>query len=145
VKTPRARAGIAAAALAAAVTLFIVFAGGDQDGTDSAATTTAPQSAQGTTGAEPREPQAPPVERIVVRAGKPVGGVKRLEYEGGERVRLSVRSDVADEVHVHGFDIKKNVRVGASVRFGFPADIEGVFEVELEDRKIEIAELRVKP
>jgi hypothetical protein len=31
------------------------------------------------------------------------------------------------------------------VQFAFPANFEGVFEVELEHRKLEIAELRVKP
>jgi hypothetical protein len=80
-----------------------------------------------------------------VRGGKPVGGVKRLEYESGERVRFSVRSDVADEVHVHGFDIRKDVAAGGRVRFGFAADIEGVFEVELEHSRIKIAEVRIRP
>jgi heme/copper-type cytochrome/quinol oxidase subunit 2 len=80
-----------------------------------------------------------------VRDGEPVGGVKRLEYERGERVRFSVKSDVADEVHVHGFDVTRDVPANRSVRFAFPADIEGVFEVELHDAHIKIAELRVRP
>jgi hypothetical protein len=153
---------MAVAALAAVVALFVVFAGGDDDGTDSASpqpqspqgsaggqppdsATTQPQSARGATEDQSPEQQTATIERIVVRGGKPVGGVKRLEYESGERVRFSVRSDVADEVHVHGFDIRKDVRAGGSVRFGFAADIEGVFEVELEDSKIEIAGLRIAP
>jgi hypothetical protein len=89
--------------------------------------------------------RTPAIERIVLRGGKPVGGVKRLEYESGERVRFAVRSDVADEVHVHGFDIQKDVPANGSVRFGFPADIEGVFEVELHHSEITIAELRITP
>ena len=44
-------------------------------------------------------------------------------------------SDVADEIHVHGYDLKKDVPAGGSVRFSFPASIEGVFEIELEGRK----------
>jgi len=56
-----------------------------------------------------------------------------------------VRSDVADEIHVHGYDKKEDVPAGGSVRFSFPADIEGVFEVELEDRAEQIGELRVNP
>lgn len=87
----------------------------------------------------------PTVERIVVRDGKPAGGAARLEYASGERVRFSVHSDVADEVHVHGFDIAKNVPANGSVRFDFPADIEGVFEVELHHSEIKIAELRINP
>ena len=56
-----------------------------------------------------------------------------------------VRSDVADEVHIHGYDLTQDVPAGGSVRFSFAADIEGVFEIELEERKEQIAELRVSP
>jgi hypothetical protein len=141
--TRAARAGIAVTALAALV-LFVVLGGADDPGTDAA--TTQPQSAaEGPTGGESANSQTPTIVRIVVRDGKPVGGVARLEYASGERVRFTVHSDVADEVHVHGFDIKKDVPANGSVRFGFPADIEGVFEVELEDAHIKIAELRIEP
>jgi hypothetical protein len=82
---------------------------------------------------------------LTVKNAKPVGGVKRLEYTSGERVRFRVHSDVADEVHIHGYDRSKDVEAGGSVSFDFPAKLEGVFEIELESRKEQIAELRVKP
>ena len=82
---------------------------------------------------------------IVVKNGEPVGGVQDLEYSAGEQVRFKVDSDVADEVHVHGYDLMKDVPAGGSVSFSFPAEIEGIFEVELEDRGEQIAELRVNP
>ncbi len=82
---------------------------------------------------------------IVVEHGKPVGGVKDLTYNAGERVRFEVRSDVSDEIHVHGYDLAKDVEAGSSVRFDFPATLEGVFEAELEGRKEQIAELTVNP
>jgi hypothetical protein len=56
-----------------------------------------------------------------------------------------VTSDVADEIHVHGYDLKQDVPAGGSVRFSFPASIEGVFEIELEDHKEQIAQLKVSP
>jgi hypothetical protein len=158
------RAGIAVTALAAAVVLFVVLAGADDPGTDTAtpqpqsarattegespagSTTTQPERAQVTTTAsESPDPQPPTIPRIVVRDGKPVGGVARLEYESGQRVRFTVRSDAAEEVHVHGFDIAKEVPANGSVRFEFAADIEGVFEVELEGAHVRIAELRIEP
>jgi hypothetical protein len=74
-----------------------------------------------------------------------VGGVEELEFDKGDQVRFVVRSDVADEVHVHGYDKTEDVPAGGSVRFSFPADIEGVFEIELEGRGEPIAELRVNP
>lgn len=85
------------------------------------------------------------VPTIVVKNGKPVGGIRRLTYNEGERARFKVDSDVSDEVHVHGYDIMKDVKAGGSVSFDFPATIEGVFEAELENRKEQILELRVNP
>ena len=82
---------------------------------------------------------------IVVKNGEPVGGVQRLEYSAGDQVEFTVDSDVADEIHVHGYDLMKDVPAGGSVSFSFPAEIEGIFEVELEGRKEQIAEIRVSP
>jgi hypothetical protein len=82
---------------------------------------------------------------IVIRNGEPVGGVQELEYSAGDEVEFSVRSDVADEIHVHGYDLSKDVKAGGSVSFSFPAEIEGIFEVELHEGEAQIAELRVNP
>lgn len=85
------------------------------------------------------------VPTVVVRDGEPVGGVAELESSAGEQVRFEVTSDVADEVHVHGYDLLQVVPAGGTVSFDFPADIEGIFEVELEGRQTQIAELTVNP
>jgi hypothetical protein len=85
------------------------------------------------------------VTTIVVKNGKPVGGIQQLTYNKGEQVRFEVDSDVSDEVHMHGYDIMKDVKAGGSVSFDFPATIEGVFEAELEGRKEQILELTVNP
>ena len=85
------------------------------------------------------------VPTIVVRNGEPVGGIKELEYDAGDQIRFEVKSDVADEVHVHGYDLMEDVPAGGTVSFDFPADIEGIFEAELEGRKEQILELRVNP
>lgn len=84
-------------------------------------------------------------KEIGVEGGEPVGGIQGLSVRTGETVRFAVRSDVADEVHVHGYDRSRPVARGRPARFQFPADLEGVFEVELEKRGVEIAELRVQP
>jgi hypothetical protein len=85
------------------------------------------------------------VPTIVIRHGEPVGGVKQLEYDAGDEIRFEVTSDVADEVHVHGYDLMQDVKAGGTVSFDFPAEIEGIFEAELEDRKEQIAEITVNP
>jgi hypothetical protein len=85
------------------------------------------------------------VTTIVIKNGKPVGGIAQLTYNKGEEVRFKVDSDVSDEVHMHGYDIMEDVKAGGSVSFDFPATIEGVFEAELEGRKEQILELTVNP
>ena len=82
---------------------------------------------------------------IEIRGGKPVGGVAKITVNKGQPVRFSVTSDVADEVHVHGYDLHKDVPKGGSVSFAFPAKLEGVYEAELESRKEQILSLRVYP
>lgn len=85
------------------------------------------------------------VPTIRVANGKPQGGVKRLTFRKGDRIRFKVESDVADEVHVHGYDLKKDVTAGGSVQFAFTATIEGRFEIELEHAHTQIAMLEVTP
>jgi hypothetical protein len=85
------------------------------------------------------------VPTIVIRNGEPVGGIKQLEYDAGDEIRFEVSSDVADEVHVHGYDLMQDVPAGGTVSFDFPAEIEGIFEAELEGRKEQIAEITVNP
>jgi hypothetical protein len=88
---------------------------------------------------------SPAIATIVIKHGKPVGGIADLTYNKGEQVRFKVDSDISDEVHVHGYDIMKEVKAGGSVSFDFPATIEGIFEAELEGRKEQILELIVNP
>ena len=76
---------------------------------------------------------------------KPEGGVKKLEFKKGDQVNFKVVSDTADEIHVHGYDLMKDVEKGGSVSFSFKGSIEGRFVVELEGHKQQIAELDVTP
>jgi hypothetical protein len=102
--------------------------------------TTAPATTTPTTTAAPQAV----VIAIRVTGGKPVGGIKRGTVKKGRTVTLVVHSDGADEVHLHGYDLSKDVKVGGTVRITFKANIAGVFEVELESRKVQIAELSVR-
>lgn len=85
------------------------------------------------------------VPTIVVRDGEPVGGVQELEFDAGEEVRFRVSSDAAEEIHLHGYDIAKDVPAGGTVEFDFSAEIEGIFEAELEELGVQILELRINP
>jgi cytoskeletal protein RodZ len=82
---------------------------------------------------------------VVFRNGEVVGGVVRADIEQGARVRLTVRADVEDEVHLHGYDLFTDVAPGQPGRITFTADQPGEFEAELETLVIPLAELRVRP
>ena len=139
----------AVGALAIAAALFLILSGGDDDDGGSEQQAAAP--AQTTTPAgsqqpEPKpRPQKPQIPVIEVVNGEPVGGLRELEFQNGERIRFRVDSDVADEVHVHGYDILRDVTAGGSVSFDFQADLEGIYEVELEQRGTHLAELPITP
>ena len=83
--------------------------------------------------------------RIVVRGGKVRGGIQRATVEQGKKVAIVVGSDVADEVHLHGYDKMADVAPGKPARLVFVASIPGRFEVELEDRGLQIADIEVRP
>jgi hypothetical protein len=80
---------------------------------------------------------------VEVRDAKPVGGVQDLTWKKGQTIDLTVKSDTADEVHFHGYDVHKDVEKGGTVRFQIPATITGKFVVELEDHKQTLANVTV--
>jgi hypothetical protein len=82
---------------------------------------------------------------VRVQNAKPVGGINQLSANKGDKINLTVVSDTADEIHIHGYDFHKDVPKNGSVHFSFPAKIDGGFVIELEARKQQIAELKVAP
>lgn len=80
---------------------------------------------------------------IHVVNGKPQGGIQKITVNKGDPVKFTVDSDVADEIHVHGYNFHKDVKKNGSVSFNFPATIDGIFVVELESRSEQIASLQV--
>lgn len=142
------RLGIIVGAVVVGAAAFILFKP-DEEKSTTAADKTAPAAKTPTAPSPARRAPAPvpkpKVTRIRIRGGAPVGGVAKVSAGKGETVRLVVSSDVADEVHLHGYDISREVTRGAEARLRFKADIEGIFEVELEQRGVQIAELEVRP
>lgn len=113
-------------------------------GGDSAATAPSPTAASTapTTvtagGSAPSSPstttEAVPVIEVTFAGGQVSGGVRRREVPLGERVRLRVTSDVADEVHVHTYDVTGAVGPGQPAEIELTATIPGQHEVELEGK-----------
>jgi plastocyanin domain-containing protein len=67
----------------------------------------------------------------------------RIQVAKGQRVRLTVRSDVADVVHVHGFDQMAALQPDKPATLEFVADQAGVFEVETHTTKLQLCQLAV--
>jgi hypothetical protein len=69
---------------------------------------------------------------------------RRVRIDRGQKVRIRVQADHAEEVHVHGYDLSAEVAPGRPAVIDFTADAPGVFEVELEQAKLKLFELQVQ-
>jgi hypothetical protein len=160
------KVALIAAVLGFALSVFVAACGSDGDDeaspattqeappttTEAPPTTTAPPATTGDTPAT-TPPITGPTERpdngetitITVVGGRPQGGIQRPNVNVGEHVTLLVRSDVTDHAHLHGYDIMADVGPGTTGRIVFDADVPGRFEIELEERGIQIGELTVEP
>ena len=128
--------GLLVALAAVAVALFVVLSGSDDDegggGSTTATTTTA----------------EPAFEVIEIASGGPVGGVRQLSYDQGDRIRIRVIPEPGvEEIHFHGYEIEKETDGAKPVVFDFPAEITGGFEIEAHshDGDFQIASVKVEP
>ena len=107
-------------------------------------TTEPPPTTTAPTTTAPKPPTTATI-RIVVKGGRPVGGIRRAKVRQGRKVVLIVVADVADHIHLHGYDLLIDVAPGQPARIQFDATVVGRFEVELDDRGVQVADLQVRP
>lgn len=81
---------------------------------------------------------------IDVRLGEVVGGVQRFEISQGDLIEITVSTDTAESIHVHGYDLITAIGAGQKRVVAFTATIRGVFEIELEQSGLLVAELTVR-
>ena len=63
----------------------------------------------------------------------------------GASVQLKVTSDIADELHFHGYDLHTDLTSGVQGEIDFTADKTGRFEFELENHKTTLGVIEVFP
>ena len=114
---------------------------GSNDSTTASSTETTTETT--TTDTTTTSAEKPTVVSIVVVNAAPQGGIVRQTVNKGDRVVLVVKSDVADEIHLHGYDLSRDVTAGGTARLPFTATLPGRFEVELESRGVQISDLTV--
>lgn len=127
--------------------LCLTAACGSSSTTSAATTTSNGVSSTGSTGssatASSSSAAADVIVDLEVKGGTVVGGVREVKIDVGRSVAIRVTSDVADELHVHGYDLKRDVSPGIESELIFVADIPGVFEVELEQSGLTVGKLQV--
>ena len=133
---------VAWAAGSAAVVL--VLAGGCAKGDQSTSGTGGPSGPSATGSSSPTGAQADVVEITVsVTGGKvdPKPSVHKVRK--GQTVKLTVTSDEADELHVHGVDKEVELEAGKPTTLEFVASLTGRFEVELHKSEKQLFQLQV--
>ena len=141
---------ILAAAVVVVAALFVVLRPNDDDESSAGTATTTETTVTTptvTTPVVPQPPQPPPPARVrvTVKNGLPEGGPVRVTVARNRRVVLAVTSDVVDELHLHGYDLMRDVAPGQPATLTFRATIVGTVEAELEERGVRIATITTKP
>lgn len=107
---------------------------------------TDPPTVEVPTGAATSSPTPASADRQAIEVSYLGGAVAPRGFKPkvplGTKVRLMVRADISDEVHVHTYD-KKAAITGGVATIDFTADIPGVFEVELEGKGVVLLQLQV--
>jgi len=150
--TRGARLALLGVAVVILIAAFVLLRPSAKDDETTADTPTQTATAAATDTATPdagetETPTASPTPKPTVDPGPILTGatVRKLRYDKGETVRFQVRAPQDEEVHIHGYDIKKDVKAGVTTKISFKATIDGIFEIEFEDAAKQIAELRVDP
>jgi hypothetical protein len=121
--------------------------GGDEGGgtaTTTAATSTSSGGATSSTEAASTAGFSGVVVEAKVTGNQVETASRRVRIDLGQKVRVQVEADRAEEVHVHGYDRKGDVAPGKPAVIDFTANVPGVFEVELEGSGLKLFELQVQ-
>ena len=122
--------------------------GGDDEGGGAAATTVATSTSGAATSSTGPASTTAGFSGVLVEAKVTGSNVQtasqRVRVDLGQKVRIQVEADRAEEVHVHGYDLKGDVAPGKPAVIDFTANVPGVFEVELEEAGLKLFELQVQ-
>ncbi|NHC13019.1 cupredoxin domain-containing protein [Motilibacter deserti] len=82
--------------------------------------------------------------KVTVAGGKVTPPPSHVDVTKGTVVRIIVTSDVADEMHVHGYDLEGELPAGQPGSVEFTANRTGSFEVETHESGLLLFQLLVK-
>jgi FtsP/CotA-like multicopper oxidase with cupredoxin domain len=129
------------AAIIAVVAVIVLSGGADETDKAADATATPTPSATASGTAEATATPKPKPKPPLLQAGKE----PTLSFDQGDTVRFRVRHGDAEEVHIHGYDIKTELAANKTADVSFEASIPGIFEIELEHSGSPLGRLKVEP
>ncbi len=143
---------LAIAAVIAVVAVVVLAGGSDDMGDERAAapTQTPPPTPESEGMAEESEATPTPTPSPtrtpdLIPVLRP-GTKKTVEAKQGERVRFRIRSPEAEEMHLHGYDVYRDLPAGKTVTVTLDdPQLTGIYEIELHNSGEEIGSLRVEP
>jgi FtsP/CotA-like multicopper oxidase with cupredoxin domain len=132
------------AVIIAVVAVIVLSGGGDEtdNAADATATATPSATASGSAEATPSTPTPKPKPKPPLLQA---GTERTLSFDQGDTVRFRVRHGEAEEVHIHGYDIKTDLAPNETANVSFEASIPGIFEIELEHSGTPLGRLKVEP
>lgn len=138
-----------ALAVVVAVVAFVVIGGDDAERSADAPPAATPSPAPGSSTASPEPNASATATPTATPRPRPplltAGSERTVSARQGEEVSFRVRHPAAEEVHVHGYDISRDLEAGRTATITFPADIAGRFEVELELSGQPLGTIEVRP
>lgn len=94
----------------------------------------------------PDTPERAPQDRtfaVSIEGGKM--SPAEISVDEDDNVTLRVSSDKPMELHLHGYDVEREVEPGETAKIRFEADITGRFEIEDHESERELGTLQVRP
>ena len=82
---------------------------------------------------------------LVVQGGKLTTAPQRVKFERNDVVELTITSDRAEELHVHGYNLHLGLQPGKPATLKFTAKRTGRFSFELHPSGVELGVFEIYP
>ena len=129
-----------------ALALSLTACGGTGD--DPAGTPSGPPSSASTSSSSSSSPSssssAGRTVTITVTGTKVTPAPSTVDLPVGESLTLTVTSDHADELHIHGFEVEKELTAGTPLSVTVTGKQPGVYEVETHHPELRLMKIAVK-
>ena len=94
---------------------------------------------------EPDGPAADALRERTIQLAVEAGAMSPDEVGEGDRVKRLLTSDELIEVHLHGYDLEREIEPGETTTLSFEADLTGRFEIKGHESEEVLGVLLVQP